>query len=281
MMTFTVKFPVSKATAEALLHFDGKMKEAGLDFFLLGASARDLMMNNVWGLPSGTATRDIDFAFALSSWSDYSHIREAFQKSKSFHLDTKVFHRIHFLSSDNTSIPIDLIPFGNLESPPGKIQWPNQQEIVMDVTGFREALNSAIEVEFSPNSKIKVASPLSMVFLKFLAWQDRRFQINHDAFDIYLFLRNYSEMGNEDRLYSDEFQILKDSAYDPVIAGARLLGVDLSKCHLASQVFLKEFANNTTNRNELHRQIFLSLPNFEDQQKLATAILNAFFAAFI
>lgn len=280
MMTLTVRLPVPKATAEALLHFDEKMKEAGFDFFLLGASARDLIMNNVWGLPSGAATRDIDFAFALSSWSDYSYIKETFQKSESFQLDAKVFHRIHYLSSDNTSIPIDLIPFGNLESPPGRIQWPNQQEIIMDVTGFQEALNSAIEVEISPNSKIRVASPLSMVFLKFLAWKDRRYQINHDAFDIYLFLNSYSEMGNVERLYSDDFQILKDSEYDPVIAGARLLGADLKKCHIASQVFLKELANNIANRNEFNRQVFLSLPNFEDNQRLATGVLNAFFAAF-
>jgi len=40
-------------------------------FFLAGATARDLMLVNVYGLRPGRATRDIDFGIAIESWDEF------------------------------------------------------------------------------------------------------------------------------------------------------------------------------------------------------------------
>jgi predicted nucleotidyltransferase len=38
----------------------------GISFFLAGASARDIVLANLWGQSPGRATVDIDFAFAVN-----------------------------------------------------------------------------------------------------------------------------------------------------------------------------------------------------------------------
>jgi len=47
----------------------------GIPFFLAGASARDLVLVNLWGQPPGRATVDIDFAFAVNDWAEFERLR--------------------------------------------------------------------------------------------------------------------------------------------------------------------------------------------------------------
>ncbi len=47
----------------------------GIPFFLAGASARDIVLVNLWGQPPGRATVDIDFAFALNDWTEFERLR--------------------------------------------------------------------------------------------------------------------------------------------------------------------------------------------------------------
>jgi predicted nucleotidyltransferase len=46
-----------------------------IPFFLAGASARDMVLVNLWGQTPGRATVDIDFAFAVNDWAEFEHLR--------------------------------------------------------------------------------------------------------------------------------------------------------------------------------------------------------------
>jgi predicted nucleotidyltransferase len=50
--------PPLKAVAETA-------SSLGFSYFLAGATARDLILENVFGRPPGRLTRDLDFGFAL------------------------------------------------------------------------------------------------------------------------------------------------------------------------------------------------------------------------
>lgn len=56
--------------------------------------------------------------------------------------------------------PIDLIPFGRIEDPPRKIAWPPDQQVIMKVGGYQEAMAAAETVEIAPGETIKVSSRL-------------------------------------------------------------------------------------------------------------------------
>lgn len=44
-------------------------------------------------------------------------------------------------------MPLDLVPFGELEAPEGTIAWPPRGDFVMNVLGFRAAVDTAIDID--------------------------------------------------------------------------------------------------------------------------------------
>ena len=43
----------------------------GLRYFLVGAAAREIILESVFGRPAGRSTRDLDFGVALSNWEEF------------------------------------------------------------------------------------------------------------------------------------------------------------------------------------------------------------------
>ena len=47
----------------------------GYPVFLIGAMARIILLENVFGLKRGRATTDVDFAFALDTWEQFRTLK--------------------------------------------------------------------------------------------------------------------------------------------------------------------------------------------------------------
>jgi len=99
----------------------------------------------------------------------------------------------------------------------------------MNVAGYREALAAAPPVEIQPGFVVRVVSLPGLAILKLFAWADRGAGDPRDAIDLVMLLRQYSEAGNEDRLYGAEIEILETLRYDLGLAGPRLLGRDAAR----------------------------------------------------
>jgi predicted nucleotidyltransferase len=56
--------PVDPSVVRVLRALDPIARASECEFFVAGATARDLILVNVHGLPPGRATRDIDFGIA-------------------------------------------------------------------------------------------------------------------------------------------------------------------------------------------------------------------------
>lgn len=136
-------------------------------------------------------------------------------------------HLLYYRPSDHDkAFPLDLIPFGGVEQEAHQIAWPPDMSVVMNVTGYAEALASALEVDIGNNVTVPVVSIPALAVLKLLAWNDRGLQDNKDAQDLFLLLAHYHEAGNHDRLYDDAYTLLESREFDLVAAGAALLGYD-------------------------------------------------------
>ncbi|HVR25154.1 MAG TPA: hypothetical protein VMU26_17755 [Candidatus Polarisedimenticolia bacterium] len=72
---------------------------------------------------------------------------------------------------------------------------------------------------------ISAASLPGLVILKLFAWVDRKHE-KRDAPDILKILADYTDAGNEDRLYTEQLPLLEAAGFDVTIAGAQLLGKD-------------------------------------------------------
>jgi predicted nucleotidyltransferase len=200
----------------------------GIPFFLAGASARDIVLVNLWGQPPGRATVDIDFAFALNDWTEFERLRRDL-------LATGRFERVHHKEQRLTykdpekgfQLPVDFIPFRGVASESKTIAWPPDGDFVLNVAGFEEALQAALSIELEPGLVISVASLPGLAILKCLAWTDRHVENNKDAADLHTILSTFDCAGNQDRLFDQETQLLDAVSYDLTLAGAQLLGREM------------------------------------------------------
>jgi predicted nucleotidyltransferase len=70
-----------------------------------GATARDLMLVNVYGLRPGRATRDIDFGIAVESWDEFQGLKERMIATGQFAGDSKAQQRLVY--ARHAKLPIE------------------------------------------------------------------------------------------------------------------------------------------------------------------------------
>jgi predicted nucleotidyltransferase len=222
--------PVDPLIARVLRRLDPIAREADCAYFVVGATARDLLLVNVYGLWSGRATRDIDFGVAVASWDGFDLLKERLTATGDFLPDRREVQRLLYRHGAGGSlIPVDLIPFLGVTSAEGTIEWPPSRDIVMNVAGFEKALSTSVPIEMEDGLTVRVASIPGLALLKLMAWADRGKATNKDAADLYRLLTAYADAGNVDRLYDEEMELFESVGFDVPLAGAALLGRDVAR----------------------------------------------------
>jgi predicted nucleotidyltransferase len=216
--------PLDPAIRHILTVVDQVASEQKCPYIVVGATARDLLLYHVFGIPAMRATQDVDFAIAVESWEKFQKLRTALLTTDHFEA-SRIEHRLFFKTpKGKIEIPIDLIPFGGIAEG-GTIVWPSERDIVMTVAGFEDALVASVRVQIDPTLSLPVVSLAGLAILKVFAWQDRKTN-DKDALDLYRIIAIYADAGNVDRLYDSEILLLEESGYDFELAGAALLGRD-------------------------------------------------------
>ncbi len=198
-------------------------EELGIEFFIIGATARDLILEYSYNIRPHRATADIDLGIKIDEWQQFIELKEALFATESF-TKTKTEHRICYRETH----PIDIVPFGAV-SEDNVISWPPEHDILMNVSGFNQAYEGSIKVRIreSPLLEIKISSLQSLVALKLLAWKDRGITDDRDAKDIATIIKYYGDPVNAERLFSDEPDLMIAEEHNLDKAGARLLGRDI------------------------------------------------------
>jgi predicted nucleotidyltransferase len=87
--------PVSLALYETLSEVAGSM---GVSFFVVGATARDMIFELGHGLPSKRATKDVDFGVRVASWDEFKKLKASLLTSGHFN-QTKEVQRLQMGAS--------------------------------------------------------------------------------------------------------------------------------------------------------------------------------------
>lgn len=226
--------------------------ELGFQVFLVGATARIILLENVFGLSAGRATTDVDFAFALDNWEQFNSIKKILVSTVNFEESVGATQRLLLqLPGSKHKFDVDLIPFGKIEQRPSIIAWPPDMNIMMNVAGYSEALAAAVQVEVAPGLTLAVASLPGIAILKLFAWADRGQENPKDAIDLVSLLRGYNEAGNQNRIYENQGALaaLEAAEYDVELAGAWLLGNDAAAMvSPQTNTTLKSMLDGTKNR---------------------------------
>lgn len=276
--------PVDPLTLMVIGEIQQAANRLGVPVFVVGAVARIILLENIHGLNAGRATTDVDLAFALDNWEQFHAIKTLLLENTNFNASEHVAHRLYFrVPGLEHSYKVDLIPFGGVETSQNTIAWPPDMAIMMNVAGFSDAFAAAVSVEASPGIEIAVASIPGITILKLFAWADRRQENPKDALDLLALLRSYHEAGNENRIYEDAsaLAVLEAVEYDPELAGAWLLGNDVSTMVSASTVSgLEALLKNGTTRDQLIEDMSRGMKGRDDSLEYSHRLLEQFTKGF-
>jgi predicted nucleotidyltransferase len=198
----------------------------GLPYLVIGASARMLLLEQVYGLPEGRRTLDLDFAIQVRDWPDFKRLRSELLQMEAF---APVQSPVHRLRYRNTMI-LDIVPFGSgIENADGEIEWPGENT-VMNVLSLGSFLATAVKVNLDGGLSVPVISPEGLFVAKLFAWQDRRLASpGRDAADMAYLLRYVIDIVGTDTLYDEHIGVMEAVDYNPELAAATVFGASAAK----------------------------------------------------
>lgn len=220
-----------------------------IPFFVIGATARDIVLELGFGIRPSRATRDLDFGVEVADWREFQSLADGLVALGEFVPSSAAQRFFH----QRSGLPVDIVPFGRLAGSNGAILWPPEYEVEMSILGFDEAYEHAWVVRLGIDLEIPFVSPAGWALLKLISWKDRDLSKRvKDAQDLALILQHYAEVGNDERLYSEESSLFQEEGYDFGCAGARLLGRDLAAIAKPGTVqsVLETLAQETSKQSE-------------------------------
>ena len=224
-MLYDLSGKIESALIRALLEIKKTADGFKIDFFVIGATARDIIMEHFYKIKAPRMTKDIDVAVCVANWEEYKALTDALLATGKFFRGAKKH------SYDFEGMVIDIIPFGDISGRDNRISWPPEHETIMSTVGFIDAfINSIIfRLNNEPVLDIKLPTLPGLAIMKLLAWNEAYPDRRKDAEDLLFFMRKYQYAGIEDRLYGQETRLLEEEEFDNERAGIRLLGRDMAR----------------------------------------------------
>lgn len=187
---------------------------------IVGAEARDLIHASRGHTGQLRSTSDLDLGIAVHNWTDFDMAVERYELVGS-----------NGIRRDVQGVPVDFIPFGDVESPPGSVLPATRSDPII-VFGFQEAFDGADELPLPSGATVRIPTPAGFALLKMRAWLDRLSFADKDARD--LAVAAYWYMSDErvlDRAF-DESRMgqLEAVDFDGDLAAVQLLGEDIGSC---------------------------------------------------
>lgn len=253
---------------KSLLDLSGKIESSLIDvleeisnvtstleipFLLVGATARDLILEHGYDIKSKRATLDVDLAVLVSDWDQYNDLKDALITRDNFK-QSKTEHRLYF----KVSTIVDIVPFGPITDSDNKFSWPPEHDWVMNCLGFEEAYNQSqrVRLKSNPDLDIATATPASLALMKIISWDEAYPKRSKDAYDLELIMRKYIDLGNEEYLYVDNTDLMDDDDFDYENISARLLGRHIAKiANPDTLIAILDIINNETGDQDRYRLV--------------------------
>ena len=195
-----------------------------IDYYLVGALARDIWMKGVYDTPPKRATTDIDFGVLIKDSEMFSELREYLIKHEEF----TPYKENSFVLIWKDKTQVDLIPFGELEKE-GVVTIKGTGFTSMNVEGFKEVYEEATtEVKLEDKRQFKVCTLPGIVILKLIAWDDRPEMRGDDIKDIAEIIQYYFHF-NDTVIWEQHSDLFSDPDIDLMQVASRFMGREISK----------------------------------------------------
>jgi predicted nucleotidyltransferase len=257
--------PLEPERYDTLVALDCILKSLQCPYMLVGATARDILLYNVFGQRVLRATQDVDIGILIDSWERFDTVKSAILHAPEFQPSTAQPYRVlHTTHGAAYSTPVDILPFGKISTESEAFHWPPPDtDLVMNVAAFGDAYASSLTVTAGPGLDLRMASLPGLLLLKLLAWADK--SESKQAQDVLRLIETYGDAGNEDRLFGDKIELLESEGFDVPLAGARLLAQDaLALAAPATINIVQSVLRDAKRMNTFQAQMSRSIGRLDD-----------------
>ena len=197
----------------------------GLDYYLVGATARDVWISGIHFKRPGRATKDVDFAVLINDKGVYEQLKAYLIKEKGFLPSTENA----FVLIYKERMQVDLLPFGAIEDADRKVTVEGTGYTTVHVPGFAEIYSTGLpEMDLEGKHQFKFCTLQGIVILKLLAWNDRPEKRRDDILDISDILHHYFSM-QDNEIWENHFDLFTGDNTDLLHVAARVMGREMRK----------------------------------------------------
>ena len=223
-ISFNLSGKIDPLLVEVLSLLSRAAKGLDIPFFIIGAMARDIVLEFCYKLPARRSTRDLDIGVEVAGWEEYQRLSAALVSTGKF----EAAREPHVLMYDE--FKMDIVPFGGVSPDLKTISWPPEHAVIMNILGFKEAYDYSLLIQMHNDPILVVSVPTvpGMALMKIISWHDRYSERSKDAEDLLFMMDHYADAGNENRLFEQEGALMEEEGYDLAMAGIRLLGRDMA-----------------------------------------------------
>lgn len=214
------------------------MQGQGIDFFIVGAIARDINLSANPRLQSPRITEDVDIALRIASIEQFQAIIAALIETGDFEMTSGNPIKLMY----KNSIELDILPFGNLETKKREVHIPiSGRAFILSVPGLQEVKDICKEISLLSGIKIHYCPLEGIVLLKLISWNEKPARTK-DRDDIAHICKVYFEYAG-DEIYEEAYDLLQaydtnDYEYQNLVA-SHYLGRKVKQIIKEDKIFLK------------------------------------------
>jgi predicted nucleotidyltransferase len=204
----------------------------GIDFYIVGAVARDIWLSQVHEEPIRRMTKDLDLAVLVNDTAQYEALLGWLTEKESFARTAhSAFCLLYQPASEANSVTVDLMPFGSIADEAGDVHFSGRGMERISTVGYKAVLSGAATMTTPAGQQWQVVTLPGLVALKLIAWQDRPEKRGKDALDVRSLLQRYFDLEQE-AIYTSHHDLFDESdAVDPglflQLVATRVLGRQL------------------------------------------------------
>ena len=187
---------------DVLIQVSNTCKNLEIDFFIVGAIARNIWYVSNNENPSGT--KDVDFGIYVPDEKKYNQLRKSLQTKFNYTISSENA----FCLITPEGIPIDLLPFGEIEKE-SQVMIDGKGLTAVNLDGFKEAYIFGMKEVIIGHEKYKTCSIPGVMILKMIAFDDRPDQRTKDVKDINSICNHYPYIETE-LIWGEYFDLYGD-----------------------------------------------------------------------
>jgi predicted nucleotidyltransferase len=179
----------------------GIFMEFDIDYYVVGAVARDIHLSANTEAGAIRRTKDVDLAIMVNDEGQYNDLKTALINTG--HFTPHPTENIKLFYKDG--IEVDLLPFGEIEQPNRDVTLTDPS-FVLNMPGFLEVYPFVDDIRIENDFSIKVCTMEGLILLKLIANDDRP-QRTKDISDIEHIIKVYFDLHSGD-IYEDYYDAM-------------------------------------------------------------------------